>query len=147
MSPAPPRDLDVRGLFSRLATGLASQDMNIVDEAFNVPCVLMSDKFVTPILTDRTLYERFSGGMKSFAKRGVESIRADVESVTQLSPNIYQATVRWPGYDRDGQEIWSETTEYIVRTNEHGRPKIVLAVSLGVSHGHKFETPQSGPER
>ena len=75
--------------------------------------------------------EMFSQGRKFYIEKGLVETRPDIEEFETLTDRLYEATVRWPGFDATGRETWKERSHYVIRLDDLGDPKIRVALTLG----------------
>jgi hypothetical protein len=54
--------------------------------------------------------------------------RAEILRFDPMSDDIAAVDVRWPGFDKDGAEVYTETSHYVIQSTD-GNPLIRVALS------------------
>lgn len=120
----------VKRTLERLGEGLSNGDVDAITSCWEVPMMVLSDWGAMPVAEMSEITAFFTQALTAYAAQGLTSTRPEIELIEQLSDRLYQATVRWPAYDAQGNERRSEWTHYVLRIGDDGQPRIRVALTL-----------------
>ncbi|MBS1713229.1 MAG: hypothetical protein JST30_02705 [Armatimonadetes bacterium] len=110
---------------------LSENDRAGIASAFDFPAFFIGHQGAFVLHSEEELHTMSAEGRKFYDDEGILATRPEVQSYGPLTDRLSEATVRWPGFDAAGNEVWTETSRYVFLTGEDGRPKIRVAVTLG----------------
>lgn len=70
----------------------------------------------------------FGEGRNCYIDQGIVKARAEILRFDPMTDTIAAVDVRWPGFDENGVEVYTETSHYIIQS-VGGKPLIRLALS------------------
>jgi len=126
--------LDKAGLqtfLEKFGTALTRGDAETISKCFELPAMFVSDDSVMTLNTKEEMEQMFEQGRKFYIDKGLVDTRPEIEDFGPLTDRIYEAAVRWPGFDSAGREKWSERSRYVIRLDDQGEPRLRVAMTLG----------------
>jgi hypothetical protein len=72
--------------------------------------------------------EDFSARHAVGIERGILGAKPELLNLDRISDRILSVDVRWPGFDKEGKENYTETSHYLIHI-ESGKPLIRAAAS------------------
>lgn len=121
----------VQSFLEKFGTAIGKGDSETIAKCFELPAIFVSDDAVMTLNTKAELEQMFQQGRKFYIDKGLVETRPEIEAFEALTDRIYEATVRWPGFDSDGREKWTERSHYVIRLDDAGEPKLRVALTLG----------------
>ena len=122
---------DVQAVLEALGRGITESDPDGIAACFGLPAMFVGEEGALVLNNEDELKGLFAQGRKFYEGRGLVGTRPDIEKIEPLSSQIFEVTVRWPGYDSSAIERWSERSRYVLRQDETGKHRICVAVTLG----------------
>lgn len=118
----------IGSMLDRLGKAVSSGDLKGVSACYAFPAILMMDESST-IIAEADEFERMFGeGRKWYTSQGIVEARSEVLTLDLMTDTIAAVDLRWPGFDTDGNEIYAETSHYIVQLTD-GTPLIRIGLS------------------
>jgi hypothetical protein len=117
--------------FQRFARAIVAGDGNEIARCFELPAIFVSDDATMALVNEAEMRDMFAAGHRSYTEKGIVDTRPEIEAFSKLSRRLYEARVRWPGFDEEGREVWTEVSKYLLRTDDAGEPRIRVAAALG----------------
>lgn len=117
--------------FNRFARALVEGKSDDIADCFSLPAFFITDTLAMCLESPTEMAEMFESGRSSYLERGIVETHPEVRTFSRLTPRLYEAEVRWPGFDARGTEMWSETSKYVLCLDDNGDPRIRVAVALG----------------
>lgn len=115
-------------MLERLGMAVSSGDLSGVSSCYAYPALFVSDEKTMVLDSAADLENAFSKGREWYLANGIAGTRAELENIEELTPLMAAVNVRWPGFDESGNEVFSETSHYILQTSNSG-PLIRVAIS------------------
>jgi len=133
---AKPRASELREFFDRYSKAVAAGDLPVLVAAWETPAFVLSDLGAHAVASPDEIVKFFSGAKEQYNARGIVDTRADIVRTESPSDRIVTVTVRWPLISRNGRELGSETSTYMLRRDDGG----TLRIRAAIMHGATFET-------
>ena len=95
---------------------------------WELPALVLADPGARALASRREVEQFYAAQKEHYVARGVANTRPDVLRIDRLSERMLQVLVRWPYLDESGQERGSETTSYVLRSDDAGELKIRAAL-------------------
>lgn len=115
----------------RFGEALSLGDLDRIIGCWAIPCFIVADEGGSA-LNSRSQIEAFFGGAKeTYRTMGILATRPEIQEFKELTHRLFDVTVRWPGFDEEGNERWSERSHYVIREDIHHGYQICVAVMLG----------------
>ena len=115
-------------MIDRLGSAVSSGDLAQVAACYEFPAMYLSEEAVMVIDRPEELQKFFGEGRKWYIEHGIVEAKGNLLEYDAVGKKIASIDVRWPGFDSDGNEIYTETSKYIVVDSEAG-VKIRVAMS------------------
>jgi len=114
------REDEIRRFFERYGQVISTGDLGAVMDFWEVPALVLSDQGAAAVSDAAEIERFFTQALEWYRSRGLVTTRPEIERVEQLSDKNTSVDVRWPTYDEDGVEKWSERSHYILSTGNDG---------------------------
>lgn len=124
---------EVQDLLDQLAHALVDGDGDAVAALWEVPAFVLGADAVIAVSSRAEIAEFFGGAKAQYNDRGIMTTRADLLDLERIGNRIVIAAVRWPYLDADGHEVGSESADYTLRRDDHGKLKIRSVLMRGES--------------
>ena len=131
-----PKSSELREFFDRYSKAVTAGDLPVLVAAWETPAFVLSDLGAHAVPSPDEIVKFFSGAKHQYNARGIVDTRADVVRAEWTSDRIVTVTVRWPLIDRNGRELGTETSTYMLRRDDGG----TLRIRGAIMHGATFET-------
>jgi hypothetical protein len=115
-------------MLEKLGQAISSGDMKTVSRCFGYPSMTLSDKGAMLIESAGQAEQMFGLARSWYLSQGIQTTRCELLSFEPLSKTVVAVDVRWPGFNSLGEEVYSETSHYLVHSSD-GRPVIRAAVT------------------
>jgi hypothetical protein len=122
----------VEGFLQRYGTALSSGDLDGIASCWEVPALVLSDQGAIAVDTEKQIREFFGAAVKMYQQQGLESTYPLAVNVTELSPRVLSVDVTWSVLDVGGKETLREHSQYLLRLDDAGQPRIRAAISRPV---------------
>lgn len=114
----------------RYGAALSEGDLDTVAACWEVPAFVVSDHGVIPVQNEDDIRNFFRSAVESYRSQGLDSVRSIASGAEWLTPRIVSLDVRWSALDRDGAERHQEHSNYLLRIDDAGEPRIRVAVTI-----------------
>jgi len=121
------RKTEVLKMLESLGEAVNSGDLAGVSRSYAFPALFLVGESTT-VLESAAQLELFGKGRQWYISQGILTTRAELESIEELTDRIAAVNVRWPGFDKDGNEVHTETSHYIIQTAGN-EPRIRVALT------------------
>lgn len=125
-------DDQVREMLERLGQALSEGDAKTVASCWEVPAMVLSDQGATAVAAMAEIELFFDSSIQDYRSRGTVATRPVVGRIQPLSEKVSAVEVSWPSLDSTGTERGIESSYYIVRLGDDGRPYIRVALTRTV---------------
>jgi hypothetical protein len=115
-------------MLDRLGKAVSSGDLKGVSACYAFPGLFLVGEEATVFEEPAQFEELFAKGREWYVDRGIVETRADILRFDPITDEIASVDIRWPGFDKNGTEIYSETSHYILQLADN-EPLIRLALS------------------
>jgi hypothetical protein len=122
------RKTAIMEMLERLGEAVSLGDLAGVSRCYAFPALFLFGEDSTVFETAGQVEEIFGQGREHYISQGILTTRAELESIEELTDRIAAVNVRWPGFDKDGKEVYSETSHYVIQTSGD-RPLIRVALT------------------
>lgn len=119
---------DLNEMLERLGKAVGSGDLPGISACYAFPAMIVSDEGSIIFENADQVEQMFAKGREWYISKGILTTRAELESFEQLTDMTAAIDVRWPGFDKDGTENYTETSHYIVQAIK-GKPLIRVALT------------------
>jgi len=121
------RDL-IGKLLDRLGKAVSSGDLKTVSASYVYPAMFLIDEKCIVFEKPSDVEDVFGLGRAWYVDQGIVETRSEILTLDLMTDTLASVDVRWPGFDRDGKEVYTETSHYVLQVSE-GRPLIRVAYS------------------
>lgn len=118
----------VEEMLERLGKAVSDGNLPGISACYAFPAFFLIGEQVTVLNEALQLEELFAEGRRWYVSQGVETTKAEILRIDAMTETLLAIDVRWPGFNSGGQEIYSETSHYILQT-VNGEPRIRVALS------------------
>jgi len=115
-------------MLDRLGKAVTSGDLEQVSACYAYPAFFMIEENSTVFEKPAHFIEVFGEGRKWYIDQGILETRAEILRFDPMTDTIVAVDVRWPGFDKNGAEIYTETSHYIIQSANE-KPLIRVALS------------------
>jgi hypothetical protein len=122
-------DAAVQRLLDRLGDALTRGDATQAAACWQVPALVLSDEGSLAIDDIAAIVAFFESSIPWYREQGVVTVRPDLLHVDPLSGRLAAVDVRWPGFDAEGGEVWSETSHYVLSLEDDGDYRVRVALT------------------
>lgn len=105
-----------------------SGDLNGVSACYAFPGLFLIAEESTIFETSEEFERLFAQGRQWYVDQGIVETRAEILRFDPMTDGIAAIDVRWPGFDNEGSETYSETSHYVVQL-VNAEPRIRLALT------------------
>ena len=106
----------VREMLDRLGRAVSSGDLDGVSACYVFPGLFLMGQDATVFEKPAEFEKLFAQGRRWYVDQGIVETRADILRFDLMTDTIAAVDIRWPGFDNDGTEIYTETSHYIIQT-------------------------------
>ena len=118
----------VREMLDRLGKAVSRGDLKQVSASYVFPAMFLLEEQCTVFNKPGDVENVFGKGRNWYVEQGIVETKAEILKLNIMSDTIATVDVRWPGFDRDGKEVYTETSHYVIQLSE-GKPLIRVAYS------------------
>ena len=115
-------------MLDRLGKAVSSGDLNQVSACYAFPGLFMVSEDAIVFKNPAEFEKMFAEGRKRYVEQGILEARPEILRFDPMTNEIAGIDVRWPGFDKNGNEVYTETSRYIVQSID-GKPLIRVALS------------------
>ena len=115
-------------MLDRLGKAVSSGDLDKVSACYAYPAFFMLQEDSTVFEKPADFIKLFGEGRKWYTEQGIIETRPEIVRFDPMTDEIAGVDVRWPGFDKDGAEVYTETSHYVIQSND-GKPLIRVALS------------------
>lgn len=115
-------------MLERLGDAVGSGDLNTISASYGYPALILADEQVMLIERREQIESFFEQGRKWYIEQGILTTKHELLKFDQISERVIAVDVRWPGFDKDGNENYTETSHYMIHI-EGEKPLIRVAGS------------------
>jgi hypothetical protein len=126
--------VDVQHFLERYGASLSGGDYQDVAACWETPALVIDDSATIPVAKASEIERFFGTASKAYHERGIVATRPEIVRLEPTTERIVTVDVRWTNLDSEGAEKGSETSRYVLRADDEGRPRIRVAMTL--DHGH-----------
>ena len=130
---------EVQDLFDEIVKAVVAGNGEAVAALWETPGFVIGEDMVMAIESREQLAQFFGSAKAQYNERGITSTRADVIDLERIGQRIVIATVRFPHLDANGREVGSESSDYTLRRDDHGK----LRVRSVLMRGERSNRPRS----
>ena len=124
---------EVQDLLDQLARALIAGDGEAVAALWETPAIAIGADGVHAVNSREEVAAFFGKGKAQYNAIGVTGTRADLLDLERVGSRIVIAAVRWPHLDASGREVNSESSDYTLRRDDHGKLKIRSVLMRGTA--------------
>jgi hypothetical protein len=121
---------DIQGFLDRLGQAISTGDIQAVARCWEVPALVLSDQGAMAIAAVEEIERFFAQAAEYYRGQGLVATRPEIDRVEALGERLCSVNVRWPAFDASGREQTSEHSQYLMRLDDDGQPRIRVAVTL-----------------
>lgn len=115
-------------MLEKLGKAVSSGDLKGVSACYAFPAFFLIEGDATVFEEPEEFKKLFAQGREWYVSQGIIETRPEILKVDSMTEKLASVDVRWPGFDADGAEVYSETSHYILQTAD-GEPRIRVAFS------------------
>lgn len=115
-------------MLERLGEAVSSGDLKTISASYGYPALILSDGQVMLIENRDQIESAFEQGRKWYIEQGILTAKHELLKFDQISERVIAVDVRWPGFDKEGNENYTETSHYMIHI-EGDEPLIRVAGS------------------
>ena len=115
-------------MLDRLGKAVSSGDLETVSACYAYPAFFMLQENSTVFEKPADFEKMFGEGTKWYADQGIIETRPEILRFDPMTDEIAAVDIRWPGFDKDGAEVYTETSHYVIQATD-GKPLIRVALS------------------
>jgi len=124
--------IEVNTMLESLGQAVSAGDLGSVSAFYSFPSLFLSDGTATVFENADKIESLFGQGREWYISQGIVETRPELIAFEQLTDETAAVTVRWPGFDAEGTENYTETSYYIIQLEEL-MPKIRVAMTRTVA--------------
>jgi hypothetical protein len=124
---------DVQHFLDRLGTSLSGGDLKDVAACWETPALVVDDRGAIPVTKASEIESFFEQASKAYHDQGIFATRPEIVRLEPTTDRIVTVDVRWTNLDSEGAEKGSETSRYVLRADDQGKPRIRVAMTI--DHG------------
>jgi len=119
---------EVLQMLEKLGKAVSDGDLKTISASYGYPALVLSDEQVL-LIESAEQVEGFFGQARSwYIERGILTAKPELLNLDRISNRVLSVDVRWPGFDKEGKENYTETSHYLIHI-ESGKPLIRAAAS------------------
>lgn len=118
-------------MLEALGRAVSDGDLKTISASYGYPALVLSDEQVIPIENPGQVEEFFSKAREWYISRGILTTRPELLKFDQISNGVISVEVRWPGFDKDANENYTETSLYLIHI-DGDKPLIRAAASRAI---------------
>jgi hypothetical protein len=118
----------VSEMLDRLGKAVSSGDLDEVSAFYALPGVFLIGEESIIFERHEDFEKMFAEGRNWYVDQGIAETRAEIVRFDPMTDTIAAIDVRWPGFDANGVELYTETSHYVVQLVD-GKPLIRVALS------------------
>jgi hypothetical protein len=122
----------IRATLDQVANALTVGDAAGVARFWGVPGLVVGDEGARAVSSLLEVESFFQASIASYRERGTPVAKAELKRVDAISERVAAVDVIWHGLDAGGAVKRSETSHYIMRIDDGGIPRILVAMSRSV---------------
>ena len=115
-------------MLDRLGKAVSSGDLDKVSACYAYPAFFMLQEDSTVFEKPADFIKLFGEGRKWYVDQGIVETRPEIVRFDPMTDEIAGVDVRWPGFDKKGAEVYTETSHYLIQSAK-GKPLIRVALS------------------
>jgi hypothetical protein len=119
----------IKSFLEGYGLAISAVDLAAISSCWEVPALVLSDQGAMAVSDAAEIERFFAQGSEWYRSQGLVSTKAELERVEVLSEKVKSVDVRWPSFDKAGEEKWSERSHYILRLGDDGQPEIRVALT------------------
>jgi hypothetical protein len=119
---------EILEMLEALGKAVSDGDLKTISASYGYPALVLSDEQVMLIENREQVEEFFSKAREWYISRGILTTRPELLKFDQISTGIISVEVRWPGFDKNGNENYTETSYYLIHI-DGDKPLIRAAAS------------------
>lgn len=119
----------VREMLRQLGAALSEGDATTAASFWEAPALVLADDDSVPVASIAEVEAFFAKAVEWYRERGIPATRPDILRIEPVAELLVSADVRWPGFDADGNETWTETSHYILRRGDDGVYRVRVALT------------------
>lgn len=116
-------------MLDRLGKAVSSGDLAVISACYEYPAMIVSDEGTIVVEKPEQIEEFMGKGREQYISQGILTTKGELIRYDLISSAVAAIDVRWPGFDKDGKENYTETSHYIVVAGEDSEPLIRVAMS------------------
>lgn len=120
---------EVLEMLDRLGKAVSSGDLHAVAKCYGYPALFLSDVGVFLLENADQVAETFGKGREWYVSQGILATRAELKNFDEISESVVSVDVRWPGFDKNGNENYTETSHYLIHFDADNGPLIRAALT------------------
>ena len=125
--------VDVQHFLERYGASLSGGDYKDVAACWETPALVVDDSGTIPVAKASEIEGFFGQASKAYHAQGIVATRPEIVRLEPTTDRIVTVDVRWINLDSEGGEKGSETSRYVLRADDEGKPRIRVAMTI--DHG------------
>jgi len=123
-------DIDaIQRLIDGVAKSLNESDAAGAARWWEVPALALGDEGAAPVASIDDVTGFFAANIPWYHDQGIVSVSGELLRAEPITPRIVAVDIRWPGFDAAGQEVWTETSHYILSMSDEGEFRVRFAAT------------------
>lgn len=123
-------DAGVMLALEQYGAALSNNDLEAIAASWDVPAYVIDAQGARTVESAEQVREFFAAAVAAYHARGIVRTHAHVRRIEPLGDGLYWVQARWPGFDLQGHEIWSESGRWLLSTGADGKLRIRVYVGL-----------------
>jgi hypothetical protein len=123
------KDDDLRAFFDEYGRALSRCDLPAIAAAWDVPALVLADQGAHAVDSAEQIETFFGAASQQYRDEGIVSTSPEIARVEWLSEVLADVRVRWLRWAAE-ERRGAELSQYIVRLDGSGRPRIRVALIL-----------------
>lgn len=122
-------EADILAMLDQIAVALIAGDARAVAAHWAMPALVLGNDGAIAVHNPVEIERFFSQSIEVYRSKGTATTAPRDVRIEKLSDRLASVDVSWPSYDKDGLQIASERSVYIVWIDGKGQAKIRAALT------------------
>ena len=101
-------------MLERLGEAVSDGNLAGISTSYGYPALFLSDEQVVLLESAGQVEEVFAANRTWYLSKGIQTAKPELLRLDAISDKLVSVDVRWPGFDKDGKENYSETSHYLI---------------------------------
>jgi hypothetical protein len=124
--------IEIKSMLENLGRAVTSGDLDSVSAFYSYPSLFLVAGTTTVLESAEQLEGLFGKGREWYISQGIVETRSELIEFEPLTEDTAAVTVRWPGFDAEGNENYTEASYYVIQLEDE-IPKIRLAMTRTIA--------------